>query len=145
MFYTYTLSLKNTAACIVTVISGALNVISMFVLLTYTELDLYAVVGTTTVLGFVTFLIFTPLYSAWCIGLPLMSFYGAITRIVVSDLIIVSVVRIVFGGIIVKSWAGFIINVCMIGLFGTVTYMVCVFDRSECSKFIALAKKLLHK
>ena len=63
----------------------------------------------------------------------------------VSDLIIVSVVRIVFGGIIVKSWAGFIINVCMIGLFGTVTYMVCVFDRSECSKFIALAKKLLHK
>ena len=112
MFYTYTLSLKNTAACIVTVISGALNVISMFVLLTYTELDLYAVVGTTTVLGFVTFLIFTPLYSAWCI---------------------------------VKSWAGFIINVCMIGLFGTVTYMVCVFDRSERSKFIALAKKLLHK
>lgn len=145
MFYTYTLSLKNTAACIVTVISGALNVISMFVLLTYTELDLYAVVGTTTVLGFVTFLIFTPLYSAWCIGLPLMSFYGAITRIVVSDLILVSVVRIVFGGIIVKSWTGFIINVCLIGLFGTVTYMVCVFDRSERSKIIALAKKLLHK
>lgn len=145
LFYTYTLSLKNTVACIVTVISGALNVLSMFILLTYTDLGLYAVVGTTTVLGFITFFVFTPLYSAWCIGLPLTAFYGAIIRIVFSDMVVVSTVKLIFKETVENSWMSFIGNVILIGIIGLFIYLICVFDKSERSRILALVKKGLHK
>ena len=117
----------------------------MFILLTYTDFGLYAVVGTTTVLGFITFFVFTPLYSAWCIGLPLTAFYGAIIRIVFSDLVVVSTVKLIFKETVANSWMSFIGNVILIGIIGLFIYLICVFDKSERSRILALVKKELHK
>ena len=145
MFYTYTLSLKNTAACIVTVLSGALNVLSMFLLLTNTSLELYAVVGTTTVLGFFTFFIFTPLYSAWCIKQPLTAFYGAITRIVSSDIVVVVIIKALFRNTVATTWLKFIVDAILVGAFSMLIYTICVFDKTERARITGLVKKVFHK
>ena len=143
MFFTYTLSLKNTLPCIVTAVSGALNVLSMFIFLKFTGLDLYAVVGTTTVLGLITFFIFTPLYSARCIKLPSLSFYKPIVRIVISDLLTVGFVKIVFRTVAVNSWIGLIGMAAVVGILGLLLYSISVFDKDERAKVLRQIKRIL--
>lgn len=88
LFYTYTLTLKNRVPCIVTIISGLLNVLGMYVLLKYTTVGLYGVVGTTSVLGIGTYFIFTPLYAAHCISAKWYSYYPSMLRVLISTFIV---------------------------------------------------------
>lgn len=78
LFYVYTLTLKNKLPCVVTVLSGLINVGGMFAMITIFNTGVYAVVLTTTVLGWITYFVFTPLYAAKCLGCVPKLFYKAI-------------------------------------------------------------------
>ena len=65
--------------CIITILMGAANVASMYLLLRYTSLGAYAVILTTLVISAVHF-VDAPLYAAHCLHLPLGTFYPALAR-----------------------------------------------------------------
>ena len=89
IYYVNTLTLKNKLPCWITIISGFINVFSMWFLLKYTHLGPIAVVGTTSVLMFFINLVFNPLYSAKCIGVSPKVFYKVIVRHLGSAVIMV--------------------------------------------------------
>ncbi len=131
LFYTYTLTLKNKIPCYVTIASGFLNVLGMYFLLKYTHLQLYAVVGTTTVLGFITFCIFTPLYTSHCLEVKWNVFYFSIIRVIISAGITTVVLRVIFKKHMPASWmglAGAAIISCVIGIF---VFIIVVLNKNE--------------
>lgn len=80
IYYVSTLTLKNKIPCYLTLVSGVVNVISMWLLLQYTTLGCIAVVGTTTVIMTLINLFFNPLYAARCLKTSAKPFYITIVK-----------------------------------------------------------------
>ena len=131
LFYTYTLTLKNKMPCYVTIISGILNVAGMYLLLKYTNLKLYAVVGTTTVLGFSTFIIFTPIYTSRCLGIKWCSFYRSIIRVFVAAGSISAVIYLIFKNHMPSSWIELIIDIIVSGIIGLPIFIICTLNKED--------------
>ena len=145
LFYTYTLTLKNRIPCYVTIGSGILNVIGMYVLLKYTNLGLYAVVGTTTVLGFITFMIFTPIYSAHCLGLKWNVFYPGIFRVLSAAVVITLVLKTLFMNFMPSTWIGLIVSALCSCIIGVPIFMFIVLDKENRNLVINKLKKFREK
>lgn len=79
LYYVFTLTKRLKIPCLITILMGCANVVSMYLLIKGTSLGAYAVILTTMVINFVHF-IDTPLYSAHCLGVPYGTFYPAIIR-----------------------------------------------------------------
>ena len=119
LLYVYTLTVKNRIPCIITILSGLLNVAGMFILLKFFDAGLYGVVGTTAILAWGTYFVFTPIYSARCLKLRWNAFYLAFIRNLVSAVCITAVVVALAKLISPNSWLGLIMSAgisCMIGL-----------------------------
>lgn len=78
--YVYTLKMKNKIPCYVTIVGGVINVVGMLVLLSNTSLGAYAVLGTTTVIMTIIYLIFNPIYIAKCLQVSTAYFYPSIFK-----------------------------------------------------------------
>ena len=117
VYYVNTVTLKNKLPCWITIASGIINVMLMWILLNYTQLGPVAVVGTTSVLMFLINLIFNPLYSAKCIHASPMVFYKVIARHLCSAAVMVVVCQWIAAFIRPTNWAG---------LLGTAFIMVIV-------------------
>lgn len=131
LFYTYTLTLQNKIPCFVTIASGFLNVFGMYILLKTTNLGLYAVVGTTTVLGFFTYMIFTPIYTAYCLGVKWNIFYLSIFRVLISECLIILVLRLIFSKFMPSTWLGLGIGSIVSCVIGLPIHMLCVVNKDE--------------
>lgn len=131
LYYIYTLTVKNKIPCIITVIGGILNVLSMFILLKYTELGAYAVVGTTTVIMIFINLITNPLYMTCCLKIKWYSFYPTILRYLLFCFICTSTLKFSLGKFISASWMnliGFGFCICIVGV---ILYFIIVLNKEE--------------
>lgn len=77
LYYVFTLTKKLKVPCFITIATGIINVVSMYILIRYTSLGAYAVVLTTLVLNYVHFFD-TPIYAAYCLKVKLTTFYSSI-------------------------------------------------------------------
>lgn len=131
LLYTYTLTLKNRIPCIITVGSGLLNVLGMYVLIRFTSLGLYAVAGTTTVLGFITYCVFTPLYTCHCLKIRLWTFYPSIIRVFATSALMVLVLKVVSILYMPSTWIGLIGVIVIAGVVGVPVYYLAAFSGVE--------------
>lgn len=89
IYYVYTLTLKNKLPCWITIAGGFLNVVSMYVLLKYTQMGVYAVVSTTTVIMLCINLFFNPVYAAYNLKISVKVYYKVIFKHLISAAIMV--------------------------------------------------------
>ena len=108
LYYIYTLKIKNKIPCFVTLIGGVLNIGTMYILLKFTNLGVYAIVITTAVIMSLINLVFNPIYMAKVLDIPKKLFYLQLSRHVLSC-ILMTCVFILIGKIgIPLSWFSFI-------------------------------------
>ena len=141
LLFTYTLTLKNKTPCYVTILSGFLNVFSMYILLKFTDLGLFAVVGTTTVLGFINYFIFTPLYTSRCLHVKYLTFYPSIFRVILSEIVILIVMRFIFQNIMPNSWIELVLCVVIMSMISMPIYMILVFSKNEIKLILKRVRK----
>lgn len=84
LYYIYTLTVKNKIPCLITIAGGILNVISMYLLLKYTNLGAYAVVLTTAVIMTFINVVTNPLYMARCLKLEPFKLYPMLIKHIFS-------------------------------------------------------------
>lgn len=75
LYYTYTLTDNLKLPSFVTIINGIFNILAMLILLNTTNLGIYGVVITTIICNFLVNFVWTPIYSAKCIGVKISTFY----------------------------------------------------------------------
>lgn len=131
LYYIYTLTLKNKVPCVITVISGLLNVTGMYVLIKFFDLGIYAVVGTTAVLSWLVNFLFNPMYSAHCLKQPLYVFYPTLIRHILSCATITAAFYGVSKIYFPTSWLTLIL-VAVCGLIvGVAVHTVIMFSKVE--------------
>ncbi|MBQ9086061.1 MAG: oligosaccharide flippase family protein [Clostridia bacterium] len=131
LYYIYTLTVKNKIPCYVTVVSGFLNVVGMYFLIRYTEMDVYAVVITTTILSWLVNFVFNPMYSAHCLGVSKWTFYPSLLRHILSSGVITMafyLLRILYRP---STWTGLFLvgGICLV--LGAIIHLMIVLDRVD--------------
>lgn len=131
MFYTYTLTLKNKFPCLVTIISGLLNVAGMFILIKFYNFGAVAVVLTTTVIGWGNYFIFTPIYSARCLGRSPKVYFTTIARILITGTAMTLCVRVVRLIELPTSWLSLLCYALVSTAVCIPVYLYGVYSKSE--------------
>ena len=142
LYYGYNLTVKNKIPCYITIFSGLLNVLGMYILIKYFNMGIYAVVLTTTVLTWIVNFIFNPLYVSYCLKIRLTTFYPTLFRHIISSVLLLILFSFVGKIYFPSSWGGLILVAIICAVLGSGVHMLVVFDRSERQM---IRKKLLGR
>lgn len=105
IYYIYTLCVKNKIPCLVTIIGGFFNVVSMTILLQSTSLGAYAVCGTTAIIMTFINLVTNPLYMTHCLNIKWSTFYPIIIRYILFVVITSYFLRKMTDYFYIGSWS----------------------------------------
>lgn len=131
LYYINTLTLKKKIPCFVTIGGGLLNVVSMYLLLKYTNLGVYSIVITTAVIMTLINFIFTPIYAAYSIKLRPIRLYKVLFRHFCS----VAIMIVIFKGItfiyMPYGWFGLIAEALIMALLGVIVHGMIMSNKNE--------------
>ena len=134
LYYIYVLTLKRKVPCIVNIFGGLANAGGMYLLIRYTNLGVYSIEWTTTVVMAVINLIMNPLYMAHSLHLPWSFLYPTMGR----NLLACGVMTALFRGLSMlympASWLTLILCACVYAALGTGVYLLIVLTPSEWKK-----------
>ena len=131
LYYGYNLTVKNKIPCFITILSGLLNVLGMYVLIRFFNAGIYAVVLTTTVLTWLVNFVFNPLYVSYCLKIRLTTFYPTLFRHIVSSVLLLVVFSIIRKIYYPNSWIGLIMVALVCAIIGAILHALIVFDNKE--------------
>ena len=141
LYFIYVLTLKKKIPALITIAGGLLNVVSMYFLIRYTSLGVYAIVWTTVFVMFVINFITNPLYMAHVLGLPWHTFYPGIVRNVLSCLTL----TLVFKGLSLlytpSSWGTLILSAAVLMIIGVILHLLIVFNPRDWRQLPQLLKR----
>ncbi len=146
LYYIYTLTVKNRIPCLITLIGGTLNVVGMFVLIRYTNMGIYSIVITTTVITTITSIITNPPYMAHCLKMKWHTFYPVLLINIIGNGVMTFVFNSITRAINPTGWIGLIATATFLCIVGFFIYYVFVFSVRE-REYIAniLKRKISEK
>lgn len=141
LYYIYTLTVKQKFPCIVTIVTGLMNVLGMYLLIRFTTLGVWAVVWTTVVLvGFINY-VSNPLYMAHVLNVPKGTFYPGIVRNVLSC----GAMTLLFYGLsrlyMPDSWITLFLCAGIYALLGSCIHFTVCLSRQERGQLLAKLRK----
>ena len=108
----------------------------------------YIIVGTSTFLGIIKNLTFTPMYAAHCLGLKKRSFYPTIIRYMVVTFAMIGIFVIMQKFLAISNWGMFLVDLFICGICGALINFLFLFGKKEKDllldtifKFMKLVKK----
>ncbi len=131
LFNVYTVVNKLKWNSIITLVMGVLSAGIVFVLLETTSLGVYCVAGTSTILGIIKNMTFTPMYAAHCLEIPKKTFYPTIIRYV---LVSASMIALFYGFYLVlpsSNWFWIFVDVVICGVVGCILNILFLFGKKE--------------
>lgn len=145
LYYVYVLTLKNKIPCIITLVSGFLNVVSMYILIKHFHFGLEVVVGTTAVLSWITNFVFTPIYTARCLSFKCSVFYTTILRNLISSIILIGAFKVT--GLIINptSWGMLILTSLLCLIIGGLLHLIIVIDNEERQIVRTITERIIRK
>lgn len=141
IYYVYSLTVRKKIPCFFTLISGAMNVIGMYVLIKYFDLGIHAVVWTTVVLMTAVNFIAHPLYAAHCLGRKWTAFYLVILKNVLSGTVLFFLFRWMASLYMPDTWGTLFGTALVYAAVGAVVHAILTAPRQT----LFLAKKLANR
>lgn len=141
LFNIYTVVNKLKWNSLVTLFMGIASIVIVFILLSTTDLSVYAIAGTSTILGIFKNLTFTPMYAAHCLGIPKRSFYPTILRYVLVSISMGALFCGLHWILPSESWLWLFINLVICGVIGTAVNIIFLFGKKERAMLIEIIKK----
>ena len=129
---------------LVIIVMGIINICLVLLMLHFTDMGIYAVVGVSVGVKYFSDLFFAPMYAAYCLNLSLWTFYGLITRYLISTVSLVLFFVIVSTHCLDKSveWSVFFTN-CVILIFLGLVWNGCfLLDKTNKKRIYYSVKKL---
>lgn len=132
VFTVFTITNRVKVPALVTLATGILTVIINFVLLKTTDLGIYVIAGTSSILGMLRNYIFTPLYGAYCLKVKKSTFYHEIITgnvcLVINLLIGLGVYNVISSG---KTWISLILSAGSMAVVCIVVNFFIVLNKQE--------------
>ena len=141
--YIYTLTVKTKIPCLFTLTSGLLNVVSMYFLIKYTNLGIYAVVITTAVLVTVLCLVAHLRYMAHVMKLPWYTFYPTALKDLLSCAVLCGLFKLFSLVYLPSSWLSLFLCIIVYGLCGMAVHFLITLSRSDKERILAYVRNII--
>lgn len=106
--------------------SGILNVIIVILFIEYSPLGIYSIVIISSVIMILRYIVFTPIYASYCLGLPVKIFYKDLLKIwILIPILIISMNLVHINFKAVTKWSELGIEIILCGIIGYVE-TVCI-------------------
>lgn len=145
LYYIYTLTVKQFIPSMVTIIGGLLNVAGMYLLITYCNMGVYAVVWTTAAVMAIINFVTNPLYMAHVLHLPWHTFYPNIIRNVAACGAVAAVYRGFLHIYTPCDWTSLILCVLVYAVTGMLIHLCIVCERQDWQKLGSRMKLYMKK
>ena len=145
LYYVNTLTLKKKIPCFVTVGSGLLNTLSMYLLLKYTDWGVYVIVLTTAVIMTCVNFFFNPIYCAKCLKLHPLSLYPVIGRHILSVVIMIGIFKAMTLAYMPSSWITLIAYAMLMCVAGFFVHVIVMTNTSEKHRIKVKIVKMINK
>ena len=126
IYYINTLTIKNKVPCFVTMGGGVLNVVSMIILLNFTNLGAIAVVSTTAIIMLGINLFFNPIYAAKCLKIKPWIFYKIIARHLAATTALTIIFWLISYVLKPINWLGLILCALLMVIVGSPIYLLII-------------------
>lgn len=141
LYYANTLANKIKGSVIITTIFSVASIGTEFLLLKTTNFNpLIIIAGTSSCYMIVRHAVVTPLYCAYVLKLPKMTFYPAL----VKSVVISCVIYVLFEGVrvvVIGSWFKFLFVCAGVGILGYVLVLILLFNKDERKKVLQMVLK----
>ncbi len=141
----FTITNKLKVNSLVTVGTGFLNILIVFILLKYTDLGVIAVAGVSSVTAMIKNITYTPMYSAHCLGASKKTFYPEIFRNLFVTILLLAFYYVISLLMPVNSWGGLFLAVFICGVIGCIINYIFLFSKEERSSFLGILKRIIKK
>ena len=132
LYYANTLTNKIKGSVLITLFFSITSIIIEFLLLNCTRINpLYIIAGTSSCFLIIRYLLVTPLYSAYVLRLPLLSFFPTLFKAIFVSLIVYGFFSLVKIFIIIDSWIDFFMVCGCCGVLGYLIVFVLLLDHKE--------------
>lgn len=135
LFNVYTVVNKLKWNSIVTLVMGVLSCGTVLILIETTNTaatyGMYYIVGTSTILGIIKNMTFTPMYAAHCLGLKKITFYPTIFRYIFVSIGMIFVFVCFDYFITTDSWLILFLDVLLCGVTGAIINFIFLFGKKE--------------
>ena len=145
LYYIYVLTLKKQVPTLITIFSGLVNVVSMYLLIRYTNLGVYAIVWTTVVIMSVINFGTNPLYMAKVLKFKWWHFYPNIIRNVIYCVCLCCVFFGIAKLVNPTGWVGLIGCALLSVVVGFVLHITITFNKVEKEKFFELISQKFNR
>lgn len=127
------------------IISGVASITITLALVRFTDLDLYAVAGVSSVIAIIRSMTFLIPATSHFLGLKWYTFYSQVAQSVLSCAVIIGIGCVVRAILPVNSWLMFFLACSIIAILGLCANMFIVLNREERQYLIGLLKRrILH-
>lgn len=134
LFNVYTVVNKLKWNSMITLGMGILSTAIVFLLLSIFDpkvYGMYIVVGTSTVLGIIKNLTFTPLYAAHCLKIKKTSFYPVIFRYTIVSIAMIILFVGLNSFLTTNSWGMLLFDILLCGVIGSIINFCFLFGKKE--------------
>lgn len=145
LFSVFTITNKLKVNSLVTLFTGGLNVLILFILL---KLNIFSnpiivVASVSAITGVIKNITFTPIYSAKCIGAKKSAFFEPIVKSIISSAAMAGIFIFISRTVAIDSWLKLIVVAIPCGIVGFIVSFVIMFNISDIKKYIVLIKRRL--
>lgn len=136
LYYVYTLTIKNKIPCIITIIGGFLNIVSMYLIIKFTNLGVYSIVITTAVIMNFIGLVTNPIYVSKCLRVKKGTFYPAILFNLLCLVLTIDILILYKKNVLgyLHNWQSIIISVIFLTVIAFLTQIIFIFIQKAFSK-----------
>ncbi len=145
LYHVFLITKRVKLNAVVILLSGILTTATVFLLLEYTDLGVYAIAGSSAVYGILRNLVFTPIYAARCLQVKWHTFYGDIFLGLLS---IGAVCLVAFPFEVffeIDSWAALLGAGAGAGVLALLVNFFVVLRKEERKLVLEQVKKRLHR
>jgi O-antigen/teichoic acid export membrane protein len=146
VFSVFSITNKVKIPAIATLLNGVLSVVINALLLNFTDLGVYAIAGTGSILGMIRNYVFTPLYGAHCLKVKKSTFYHEILTgnlcLVLNLAVGFLFYRFISTG---STWISLILSAGGLAVVGIVINAFVVLSKDERSAIFAAVKSKLKR
>lgn len=121
--------IKENAIAVVS--GGLISILITFILLNTTNLGIYAIAATSTVVSIIRNVAFTAPFGAKCLGKKWYAFYPEVFRPVLYDLLSIGVSALMVLPLAAKGWLMLVVKACVVVAVALVFGFLVILNRSD--------------
>ena len=143
LYNVFTITNRVKTNAIMTLITALVSIVLVLILLYFTNLGAYAIVGCSAVIGLIKGFIIVPIYAARCLNVKIKTFFPPLLQYIISTIAMIILFLILSKFLIVNNWINLIISVIICGIIGLLINILILLNKEEFNYIISIIKSKL--